>query len=293
MDLDNAQTLVTVVDTGSIRAAAETLGLTRPTVRRRLSALEDELGVRLVVSDTNTVLPTRAGSLYADHARRLLRDREALHTMVKNLENPTSGAADIAVPAGIGTDLAQQLIAGVLQAYPDFQFRLRAGIDPVGELSRGAQCALTYTRPTEGDFVVKVVLSFHLRLFASPEYVARRGIPQSLDDLGNHLLFHWSDRADPVDEWPLLDGGSFPIAPWLFCSNLQVVRHCVGAGLGIGLLPRFMGPGLQPVLPDLVGDPGHIWWVSTPALAADPGLRTLYSVLRPIMLDLMANVSTS
>jgi DNA-binding transcriptional LysR family regulator len=276
MDLDHAQTIVALVRTGSITAAAERLGVARPTIRRRLEALEAALGVTLVVSDLGSVMPTEAGKLYVDRAERLIRERDELHEAVRNLAEEPRGMLDIALPSGIGVDSGAHFLGLVLRAYPSMIFRVRSVVEPVRELERGAHGALTWELPSGGDFMVKVLGSVQWTLFASAQYLERHGSPAAVADLSGHTLLMWSELQQPAAALPLRTGALVSVSPRFHCSNFQILRDSIRQGHGIGMIPTFLAQDLVPVLPDDVGSVKSIWWVTTKASAADVRMQLIF-----------------
>ncbi|MEO0599888.1 MAG: LysR family transcriptional regulator, partial [Myxococcota bacterium] len=101
MDLDALRALVTVVELGSFVAASRRLGIARPTLRRRLDALEQEVGVPLLVRTKSGSQPTGAGALLAERGRELLRDGNALLSAVRELGDEPRGELRLVVPVGI------------------------------------------------------------------------------------------------------------------------------------------------------------------------------------------------
>lgn len=98
------------------------------------------------------------------------------------------------------------------------------------------------------------------RLVASKEYLRRRGVPQSIDELRQHELFAWQAPGEDACSWPTLHGTTFTVEPTLISTDIHFVRNCCIAGLGIGFVPDAMLPepgalkdSLAPVLPDIVG----------------------------------------
>lgn len=76
-----------------------------------------------------------------------------------------------------------------------------------------------------------------IRVVASPDYLARRGTPTSVAELGEHRLAAWLGPEHDVRAWPLRAGGQVPVAPMLISNDAHVLRRHVRAGFGLALLP--------------------------------------------------------
>lgn len=272
MDLDHARALVAVANTGSVSAAANCLGTTRPTVRRRLSALEESLGVTLAVPSAAGMEITETGALYVEHARPILRDHDALHALVTSSDEEPTGVLDMAVPIGAAMPLASMMLGLAQNLWPKLRFSIRSTHDPVTELDQGAHAALTLNLPSKGDFVVHAVARSEWSLFASEAYLSHHGTPETAQDLARHELIR-TPVVDGRPGWPLRGGGHLAIEPRLTTTDFEMARSCVSAGRGIGMFTPMAASGLVPVLQDEVGMSGTIWWVTTKANALLPRVR--------------------
>ena len=139
MDLDETRTLLALAEEGSVSGAAERMGVSRATVRRRLAALEARVGVSLARSTEAGVELTAAGELYARHARAPVRELEAIGQLAERAGQDPAGTLDVALPVGASRRLGPLFVRRLLTAWPDLRVRLRATPDPVQHLSHGAE----------------------------------------------------------------------------------------------------------------------------------------------------------
>jgi len=275
MDLDQTRALLAVASTGSISGAAQRLEVARPTIRRRLAALEEQLGTAVAVADESGVSLTEAGELYAAHAAGLVRDHDALRELVSHVGDEPRGRVDVALPIGLAGPLAPAFLKLALRRWPKLRFRIRSTVDPVAELYRGADGAITMSLPRDGDLVVRSLGRVRFGLYASPAYVREHGTPRNCAALEQHTLLHALVEGTPPVAWPLLSGGTVAVEPTVIASDAEFIRTCVDNGDGIGLLPSFAAPNLTPVLPTVIGSRRPLWTATTRAGAALPRLSHL------------------
>lgn len=282
MDLDETRTLLALAEEGSVSGAAERLGVSRATVRRRLAALEERVGVSLARSTEAGVELTAAGEVYARHAAAPVRELEAVAQLAERAGQHPAGILDVALPVGASRRLGPLFVRRLLTAWPELRLRLRATPDPVKHLDYGADAALTLTLPTAGELVVQAVGRITTGLYGSADYVARMGKPRSLSDLAHHTLLHTILDADAdvhtlasQDQatWPLRDGGGVSVSPHILSTDNEFVQGCVADGMGIAVLPDYTAAGLVPLLPRLVGNANTVWAVTTHAGAHLPRVR--------------------
>ena len=287
MDLDQTRALLAVAETGSISGAATELGVARPTIRRRLAALEQALGTAVAVADESGVTLTEAGRMYAEHGAALVRDHDALCELIGQNSDEPRGLIDVALPIGAAGPLAPAFLRLALQRWPKLRYRIRSTVDPVAEIYRGADAALTMSLPQTGDLVVRSLGRFRTGLYASASYIERHGAPRTSAALAEHTLLHALVEGSPPIEWPLLSGGTLAVEPTVIASDAEFIRTCVHDGDGIGLLPKFAALDLVPVLPTVVGTLQPLWSVTTRAGAAMPRLQQLLDAslefLAPVM----------
>jgi DNA-binding transcriptional LysR family regulator len=282
MDLDETRTLLALAEEGSVSGAAERMGVSRATVRRRLAALEARVGVSLARSTEAGVELTAAGELYARHARAPVRELEAIGQLAERAGQDPAGTLDVALPVGASRRLGPLFVRRLLTAWPDLRVRLRATPDPVKHLSHGADAALTLTLPTAGELVVVAIGRITTGLYGSPDYVARMGQPRSLGDLAQHTLLHTILDAEAAPHtlaqhsevrWPLRAGGDVSVTPRILSTDNEFIQGCVADGMGIAILPDYAARGLVPLLSDAVGLAATVWGVTTRAGTHLPRVR--------------------
>lgn len=277
--------MVAVVELGSLVAAARRLGVSRPTLRRRLDELQVEVGVPLLVRTKRGSLPTEAGELLARRGRELIREEAAVLAEARELGGEPHGVLNIVIPTGAAPSVIATIVGGMRRQYPAVVMRVRTATDPVAALESGVDVALAFGAKQPGGRWVSMELTrVPRRLMASPAYLERAGRPQTLDDLAAHDLLAWTPPGGSGGLLPLRDGGAHHLEPILESPDNQLVRQVVGQGLGIGLvlddpLPTSR-PALVPVLEDLVGDEVQGRVIVPATLEGQARVKAFLSILR-------------
>ncbi|MEN0068525.1 MAG: LysR family transcriptional regulator [Myxococcota bacterium] len=286
MDLADIQGLITLAEAGSLKGAAARLGMSRATLRRRIRALEKQLGVALTSAGESRVELTEAGAVCVDGGRRLLREARDLEAWIRAKGTQPSGRVRIALPIGSAGPEIALAIQHYATRYPELRFDLWFTADPVSALIAGADLAILFGAYPVGDWKVTSLGRLRLGAFAHREYLLDAGRPQSLDDLARHRLLHATSVPTPASTWPTWGGGALQIDPWLTTTDMDAVRQAVEARLGVGLLSDdLIGDQLEPVLVEVIGMNVPLWALTTPVGATLPRVRAVVEGARSFMLE--------
>lgn len=271
---------VAVVDRGTITAAADSLGLPRPTLSRRLARLEERLGVRLLHRTTRRITLTRAGEGLYTTARRVVETAREAERATRQLAGGPRGLLRVSLPPEIPQAMLGSWVVDFLLAWPDVRVDVVGTSAHLDLVASGVDVAMWSGPVHDPGLVVRTLAIDRLVAVAAPAYLARAGTPRSATELQDHacLLAHDS-RGVPVTHWPLWNGGRVPVQGPA-ASNLAGVQiETARAGLGIALLVdrgvrRDVESGrLCPVLPDLVGAEHRLSIVYPDRRLLDPKVR--------------------
>ncbi|MTH96774.1 LysR family transcriptional regulator [Roseibium sp. RKSG952] len=263
MNWDDIRIFLAVARSGQILAAARRLGLNHATVARRLSALEEDLGVKLFERSTSGCVPTEKGVRFLPRAERIEEDMMAAAADVADAEVGVSGTVRIGAPDGFGVAFLAPRLGGLTEQHPDLKVQLVPVPRSFSLSRREADIAITLERPDHGRLIAGKLTDYRLGLYASRAYLDRFGHPGTLKDLAAHRLVGPVEdliyspalnySADFTRDWP----ARFEIASALG------VTEAVRSGAGIGVLHGFIAspdPRLEPVLPDIRVDRAY-WTV--------------------------------
>lgn len=244
LDLTDLLTFIRIVETETLTRAGRSLGVPKSTVSRRMTRLEQQLGVQLVRRSPHAVTLTEQGALFYEYGKRclgVLDDGE--RAIRQGLRNP-QGLLRIAVPPELDRGVLAPLMADYLEAYPDVRLVCVATGDQIEALREGFDVAVVAGALPDADasFAATRLGFAEYRLFAAPEYAERKGLPQSHVDLTRFDLLAWGE-ADRRAVWRLHDeSGEIAVEfkPRLVCNDLMLLRQAVLSGLGIAALPTFL-----------------------------------------------------
>ncbi len=232
--------LLAVAETGSLTAAGKKLNMSQPTVGRRIRALEEHFGTPLLKKENGQLVPTSFGQSVLDHIRRMQDEAAAIARSSASLEDSLSGVVRISATEGIGTAWLPPVLQVFRQSHPDMLFDIGIGFREFNLAQREADIALRWMSPGEqNSLIARKVADVTFGLFASPSYLQKKGMPQSLEDLKQHDAV----IAMIEDDHPLWihDGKDNPIhmpdnVPFR-TNNISGFKTAVGAGYGIGVMP--------------------------------------------------------
>jgi DNA-binding transcriptional LysR family regulator len=276
-DLNQVNTFVRVMETGSFTAAARTLGLPKSSVSRRVSALEKSLRVRLLQRGTRKLVLTEAGSLYFERARAALTGLADASAAVTEMSQEIAGPIRFTT-AGDNTGLIANLIGEFLGRYPKVQLDVVLTPRRVDLVAEGFDLALRAGPLIDSSLVVRRLGRSDHGLFASRGYLRKAGKPQRVSDLARHrfVLFgephereHLRLTGPQGDETVTVQGP-------LVVHEMSFAADAIAAGVGIGLVPEvYLGcvktgrsrsrrPALVRVLPDYRRTGAEVSLVSPP-----------------------------
>lgn len=288
-DLNDVRAFVAVADAGTFRGGARTIGTNVSGVSRRVGRLEDDLGARLFQRTTRHVTLTEAGQLYYDRAARALLELGSAQSAIRAMYDTPSGHLRITGPIDLVS--LRAMAYRFLAQHPDVTMAIdltNRYVDLVGE---GYDLALRAAWPGDASLIARPVARIPVHIVASPDYLARAGVPEHPADLKlHHGIILGASRERPT--WPLTENGElarFTIRPRVFVQGIQAVEEAALAGLGIALLsenlaaPHLASGRLQTLLCDFRPKPSAIYLVY-------PSQRYVLPAARAFIDFILANV---
>jgi DNA-binding transcriptional LysR family regulator len=239
LDLNDIVVFARVVEAGSFTAAARLLGMPKTTVSRRIAALEREVGVRLVQRTTRSLNMTDAGRLYYEQSSQALRTIEDANLRLAEARAEPSGTIRISAPVGFSGHFLTSAVFDFLAAYPKTKVELQLTDDTLNLIENRIDLAFRTGTLPDSTLIARKLGSTHRVLCASPDYLARRGVPVTSVDFARHHCVIAGPSTGSA-HW-VLDGprGQETVAvSGRFAANeMQAVIAAAIAGYGIAQLP--------------------------------------------------------
>lgn len=239
--LEDMRLLVEVADRGSFSAAASRLGLTKQLVSRRIMALEERLGVQLLVRTTRRLALTELGQDYVERSRRIVAEvEEADQAMASHVLTPR-GTLRVSAPLSFGRSHLSSLMTGFLSLHPGVRIDLDMTDRPIDLLAEGYDLAVRIGNLVDSSLIARRLTSIDLVVCGSPAYLERAGVPRTVADLAGHECFEY--RHSRGTAWLMTVRGKPEMVAvrGRFCANNgDVLRDAAVAGLGLAQLPTFI-----------------------------------------------------
>lgn len=284
------QMLVSVVEAGSISAAAERLNLAKSAVSRRLAELEARLGVSLIHRTTRRLNLTDSGRAYYARCVAILADVEEAESAVSQAHGALRGTLKVALPLAFGLLHLALLIQAFMTEHPDVRFELDFNDRQIDLMQEGFDLAIRIATLADSSLIARRLAPIRHVVCASPDYLTRHGTPQSAADLGQHVCLAYSNVRDP-GPWnfrgPDGESGQVRVPVRLAASSGEFLMRAAIAGEGLVQLPSFYvhealrTRQLLPLLTD------HVW-PELAAYAVYPPTRHLSSRVRAFI-DFLAD----
>ncbi|ALN80410.1 LysR family transcriptional regulator [Lysobacter antibioticus] len=182
-----------IIESGSFTQAAERLGTTHTSVSRQLGQLETQLGVRLLNRNSRHLTATEAGAQYYRDCVDILDRIDAARQRLNVDPELPSGVLRLSLPHAIGALELGQWLPGFMQRHPKIDLDLSCDDRMVDLVKGGFDMAIRISGPLADSSLVARELAVSERvLVATPQYVAHRGLPRSIDDLQQHSLLAYA-----------------------------------------------------------------------------------------------------
>ena len=240
-DLNALLLFYDTVNAGSINRAARNLGIPKSTISRKLSLLEQQFGAALVKRGPRSLGLTEIGTALYQRCERIAGELEGASAQTSEMQSGISGVLRISMPAFL-LPAASEVVADFAGENPALRMEIEAHNRWVDVVEEPFDVAIQLGRPVDSSASMRRLAELGRSVFATPDYIERKGVPRSASDLADHdLIMHQYQQRDRV--WPDLAprAGTVVSSPVRAVTNHAImVKSLVGRGLGIGLLPDLM-----------------------------------------------------
>lgn len=237
-DLNEIAIFVKVVDAGSFTGAAKSLGLPKSTVSRKITQLEERLGVRLLQRTTRTLSLTDTGSAYYNQCSRIISDVEEANIAVTEMQSKPQGLLRITAPMLFGAKVLSDLVSDFLQKNPEIQLELVLTDQQLDLIQEGIDVAFRVGQLADSSLIARSLGSIKVITCASPTYIEKHGAPTHPNQLPEHTAVTWN----PANTWEFdaPEKISMDLKPKVKVNDIMSMHKMALNGLGIARLPAFL-----------------------------------------------------
>ncbi|MGE1153175.1 LysR substrate-binding domain-containing protein [Pseudomonas kitaguniensis] len=238
---DELQIFVSVIECGSISAAAEQVGQTPSGVSRTLSRLEAKLDTTLINRTTRRMDLTEEGKYFFEQAKVILAQMEDLEERLSSRQKNPAGRLRINAAVPFMLHGIVPYIAEFRRLYPEIQLELNSDDLIIDLLEQSTDIAIRIGALADSTLHARALGCTPLHILASPGYLKQHGTPGTVAELADHTLLGFT-QTETLNHWPLrhVEGDRWLIAPSIAASSGETLRQLALEGQGICCLSNFM-----------------------------------------------------
>ncbi|WP_340151259.1 LysR family transcriptional regulator [uncultured Sneathiella sp.] len=251
---------------GRLTEVAKALKVDHTTVSRRVLALEEKLDAKLFEATPRGFVLTQAGERLLPQAEAMESASAAIQDSVGGENQTLTGTVRLGVPEGFGSQFLAMELAAFRQLHPEIELEFVANDRFVSLSKREADLSITLARPKSGRLISRKLTDYHLRLYASREYLAAHTPILSINDLKDHNFISYIDELVPDPQLLYLSDIIANPNVTLKSSSIVLQFQAALAGAGLSILHCFVAddyPDLVCLLPEEV-EIKRTYWLNTP-----------------------------
>ncbi|MFZ6646903.1 LysR family transcriptional regulator [Undibacterium sp. TJN25] len=228
-------TFAEVATRGSLSSAARAEGVAPAMIGRRLDALEERLGVKLLQRTTRKIALTNEGTAFLEDCQRILAELEEAETAVSERSARASGQLTVSAPAGFGRQHVAPLVPSFLTEHRDVKLTLSLNDRVVDLIGEGIDVAIRIASLTDSNLIGVKLADNKRVVVASPSYLKRHGVPASLDELSHHNCLAFSSDGSQRG-WTFRQNGknvTLKVEGNMVCNDGEVLHDWAISGKGL------------------------------------------------------------
>lgn len=289
-DLNDFYFFAAVVEHGGFSAASRALNVPKSRLSKRVSQLEDGLGVRLLQRTTRRFVVTEAGERFYRHCQAMLSEAQAATEAIAELGGEARGLVRISCPVSLTQSLLAPLLPGFLARHPQVHLRVLSANRAVDVVGEGFDIAIRVREKldTDAELVARAFGAKRVLLVASPAFVAEHGEPHSPRELAALPVLSMHEQ-EGQQTWELFDSAcnktSVVVQPRLISGEFRVLIEAALQGAGIAWVPEaacvdeLRSGRLRVVLPDWGLPQGTLYMVYPSRRGMLPAVRAMVDFL--------------
>lgn len=232
---------VAVVESGSFSRAAEQLGQANSAVSRAVKKLESKLGVSLLNRTTRQLSLTEEGERYFRRVQVILQEMAAAEDEVMETRRVPRGLLRVDAATPVTLNFLTPLIKPFRERYPEITLSLVSSETFINLIERKVDVAIRAGALSDSSLRARPLFTSYRKIVASPDYIARHGKPETVDDLKDHLCLGFTEPAT-LNTWPVscCDGQLHEIYSGISSNSGETIKQLCLSGNGIACLSDYM-----------------------------------------------------
>jgi len=241
-DINDMLLFIAVIDAGSFTLAADWLNIPKANLSRKISRLEQQLGVVLLERTTRSQRITEAGERYLTHCRRIHQEVDLAEASLSQMLDTVEGRLRIGASVGIGHEILKPVLGQFMQQYPAVCLQLDLLNRRVDLIEEGFDLVIRIGELEDSRLVAKRLGKISRKIFASPEYLKRCGEVHSVKQLEQHdfLLMRNVQKSTGL----LIVSGKkeceLQLVPKMLIDDFSILKQMVVDGVGLAIIPDYM-----------------------------------------------------
>lgn len=241
IDLNAVMLFCKVWECGSFSKAAKQTGYSISTVSRKMSELEQVLGLRLLERSTRALHLTDAGREYYEHCRHALEQVEKANALISNRLSAVVGTLRITIPPGLERCLIMPIVTGFQSLHPEVRVYIHTSEENIDLYGQGYDLAFRVGELEDSALHARQLMRYRHILVASPVYLETNGMPQQPSDLQHHRLIGFASASAGM-RWTFMRKKKqhYTFLPVLAIDDHLSKQLAAEQGLGITELPQLL-----------------------------------------------------
>lgn len=241
-DLNDMMLFVAVIDAGSFTLAADRLNIPKANLSRKISRLEDRLGVTLLERTTRSQHITEAGKNYLEHCRRIQLEVDLAEASIAQTLNKVEGHLRIGMSVGMGQELLKPVLGRFMHQYPKVNLQLNLLNRRVDLIEEAFDLVFRIGLLEDSRFIAKRLGRVSRKIYVSPDYLERSGTVASIEQLDQYdfLLMsnvHNDGRISLNFDKQLQE---FRVIPKVLVNDFLILKQMAIDGVGVAIIPDYM-----------------------------------------------------
>ena len=274
LDWDKLRIFHTAAESGSFTHAAEKHGMSQSAVSRQISALEEDLGLKLFIRHARGLVLTEVGEQLFRTAHRMHFELQQVETQMSEAHEEATGPLLVTTTVGFGSTWLASRITEFLRLYPAIQLEIKLNDAELDLAMREADVAIRLHRPSQSEMIQRKLFTVHNHFYASRDYLAQHAAPQTVEDLDSHAIIAFGEPVPSflgdinyLERMGRPDNN--PRRAVLRVNAIFGMMQAARAGIGIAMLPDYVvetEPSLHKVLEGIELPAYEAYFVYPPAL---------------------------